>query len=257
MTEVHSAAVVHADAQLGVDVQIGPFSVIGPHVTIGDRTRVMPHVFLDGWTTIGRDCTIFPFASVGAQSQDLKYKGGKTFVEVGDGTTLREYVTVNAGTAEGEATRIGSRCHIMAYCHAAHGSKVGNGVIMANGASLSGEVLVEDEAVIGGMTGVHQFTRIGRLAMVGGMSRITQDVPPFMLVEGNPAETRMVNQIGLQRHNFPEETQAVLKKAFKILFREGLSTRQALDRIRTELAMCPELEHLLGFIEASQRGIIK
>jgi UDP-N-acetylglucosamine acyltransferase len=254
---IHPSAVVHEGAQLGADVEVGPFSVIGPQVRLGDRTRIMPHVFLDGHTTLGAECTVFPFASVGSQTQDLKYRGGTTYVEIGDRTTLREYVTVHSGTADGETTRVGGGCLIMAYCHVAHGSRVGNRVIMANAASLSGDVLVEDDAVIGGMTGIHQFTRIGRMAMVGGMSRITQDVPPFMLVEGNPAAAHGINSIKMQRANMPAETQATLKKAFRILYRDGLSTRQALERIRAELPSLPELQQLLTFIEASERGILK
>jgi UDP-N-acetylglucosamine acyltransferase len=217
----------------------------------------MPHVFLDGHTTLGAECTVFPFASVGTRTQDLKYRGGTTYVEIGDGTTLREYVTVHSGTADGEATRVGQGCLIMAYCHVAHGSRVGDRVIMSNAASLSGDVVVEDDAVIGGMTGVHQFTRIGRMAMVGGMSRITQDVPPFMLVEGNPATAHGINSVKMQRANMPAETQAALKKAFRLLYREGLSTRQAVDRIHAELPAVPEVQHLLAFIDASQRGILK
>ncbi len=257
MSCIHPSAVVHEGAQLGADVEVGPFSVIGPQVRLGDRTRIMPHVFLDGHTTLGAECTVFPFASVGSQTQDLKYRGGTTYVEIGDRTTLREYVTVHSGTADGETTRVGGGCLIMAYCHVAHGSRVGNRVIMANAASLSGDVLVEDDAVIGGMTGIHQFTRIGRMAMVGGMSRITQDVPPFMLVEGNPAAAHGINSIKMQRANMPAETQATLKKAFRILYRDGLSTRQALERIRAELPSLPELQQLLTFIEASERGILK
>lgn len=257
MTRIHPSAIVHEGARLGEDVEIGAYSIVGPQVTIGDRTRIMPQVFLDGRTTFGADCTVFPFASIGSLTQDLKYKGGETFVQIGDKTTIREYVTINSGTADGEVTRVGSGCLVMAYCHVAHGSQVGNRVIMANGASLSGDGVIEDDATIGGMTGIHQFTRIGCFAMVGGMSRITQDVPPYMLVEGNPAEARGVNTIKLQRLNVSVEVQATLKKAYRILCREGLSTRQALEKMRAELAMSPEVEHLLKFIETSERGIVK
>jgi UDP-N-acetylglucosamine acyltransferase len=257
MTCVHPTAVVHEGAELGADVEVGPYSIIGPHVKLGDRVKVMPHVFLDGHTTIGRECTLFPFASVGSQTQDLKYKGGVTFVEIGERTTIREYVTINSGTAEGETTRVGSGCLIMAYCHVAHGSKVGDRVIMANGASLSGDGVVEDDATIGGMSGIHQFTRIGRFAMVGGMSRITQDVPPYFLVEGSPAEARGINSVKLQRLGVPAETQSTLKKAFKMICRDGLSTRQAMEKMRAELTRCPELDYLFGFIETSERGIVK
>lgn len=257
MTRIHPSAIVHEGARLGEDVEIGAYSIVGPQVTIGDRTRIMPQVFLDGRTTFGADCTVFPFASIGSLTQDLKYKGGETFVQIGDKTTIREYVTINSGTADGEVTRVGSGCLVMAYCHVAHGSQVGNRVIMANGASLSGDGVIEDDATIGGMTGIHQFTRIGCFAMVGGMSRITQDVPPYMLVEGNPAEARGINVIKLQRMDVSAEVQTTLKKAYKILCREGLSTRQALEKMRVELPMSPEVEYLIQFIEASQRGIIK
>jgi UDP-N-acetylglucosamine acyltransferase len=257
MMKIHPSAIVHEGARLGVDVEIGPYSIVGPHVTLGDRVRIMPHVFLDGHTTLGAECTVFPFASLGSLTQDLKYKGGTTYVEIGERTTVREYVTINSGTADGEVTRVGSNCLIMAYCHVAHGSKVGNRVIMANCASLSGDGTVEDDATIGGMTGIHQFTRIGRFAMIGGMSRITQDVPPYMLVEGSPAEARGINSVKLQRMNISAEVQAALKKAYKILYRDGLSTRQAVERMRSELPPLPEVEYLLQFIESSERGIVK
>lgn len=257
MTLIHPTAIVHEGAQLGVDVEIGPYSVVGPHVRLGDRCRIMPQVFLDGHTTLGEECIVFPFASIGAQTQDLKFKGGTTFVEIGARSTFREYVTVNSGTADGEVTRVGSGCLVMAYCHVAHGCRVGDRVIMANAASLSGDVVVEHDAVIGGMTGIHQFSRVGAYAMVGGMVKVTQDIPPFMLVDGNPASVFGINSVKLQRLNFSEETQATLKKAYRILYRDGLSTRQALEKIHTELAPSPELEQLIKFIEESKRGIIK
>lgn len=257
MTRIHPSAVVHEGAELGVDVEVGAYAVIGPKVKLGDRSKIMPHVFLDGHTRLGPECTVFPFASVGSLTQDLKYKGGTTYVEIGSRTTIREYVTVNSGTADGEVTRVGDGCLLMAYCHVAHGSRVGNRVIMANGASLSGDVLIEDDVTIGGMTGIHQFTRLGRYAMIGGMSRITQDVPPYMLVEGNPAAVHGINAVKLQRLNVPAETQSLVKKVFKILYRDGLSTRQALERIRAELPPAPEVESIVKFIESSERGILK
>jgi len=254
---LHPTAVVSSDAQLGRDVEVGPYCVVGPHVTLGAKTKLMSHVVLDGWTTIGCECVIFPFASIGTQTQDLKYKGGKTFVEIGGRTTVREYVTINSGTSEGEVTKVGSDCHIMAYAHVAHGSVVGNEVIMANGASLAGEVIVEDQANIGGLTGVHQFVRIGKMCFVGGMSRITQDCPPYMIVVGIPAEVPGINSVGLARRNVSEESQALLKQAYKLLYRSGLSTRQAVERIHGEVTMCPEVEYLLAFVEKSERGITK
>jgi len=257
MADVHRTAIVEEGAELGVNVEIGPYSVIGPHVEVGEGSHVMSHVVLEGWTTIGRECTVFPFAAVGTQTQDLKYKGAKTFVKIGDGTTLREYVTVNSGTNEGETTSVGSHCHIMAYCHVAHGCHVGDAAIMVNYSALAGHVVVEPQAVLGGLTGVHQFVKIGRLCMVGGFTRVTQDCPPFMLVEGNPAKVRGVNTIGLKRANVHSDAQRLLKEACRILCRRKLSTRQALDVIRRDLETCPEVEALAAFVESSKRGIIK
>ena len=257
MTKIHPSAIVHEGALLGVDVEIGPYSIIGPNVKLGDRTKVMPQVFLDGHTSLGAECIVFPFASIGSQTQDLKFKGGTTYVEIGDRTTLREYVTVNSGTADGEVTKVGSNSLIMAYCHVAHGCKVGNRVIMANNASLSGDVLVEDDVVIGGMAGIHQFTRIGTCAMIGGMAKITQDVPPYMLVDGNPSGVHGINSVKLQRLNVSAETISLVKKAFKMLYRDGLSTRQAMERIQVELPKTPEIERIIKFIETSERGILK
>ena len=254
---IHSTAIISDGAVLGCNVEIGPYCVIGCNVRIGDDTKLMSHVVVDGWTTIGRGCTVFPFASLGTQTQDLKFAGGKTFVEIGDKTTLREYVTVNSSTNEGEKTVVGAGCHIMAYCHVAHACVVGKGVIMSNGATLAGHVIVEDHAIIGGLSAAHQFTRIGRMCMIGGMTRIVQDCPPFMIIEGNPAEVRGSNSVGLKRRNVSDEAQKSLKESYRILYREGLSTRQAIDRIKAEVNACQEVQHLIEFIEASQRGIIK
>ena len=257
MTSVHPTAVVADGAELGADVEIGPYSVVGPNCSIGDGTRLMSHVVLDGFTKIGRECAVFPFACIGTRTQDLKFKGGKTFVEIGDRTTLREYVTVNSGTNEGEVTSIGSDCHIMAYSHVAHACRVGNEVIMANCATLAGEIEVEDQAILGGLSAVHQFVRIGRLCMIGGCTKITQDCPPFMIVDGNPASVRGVNVVGLERRNVDPEARKLLKQVYRLLYREGLSTSQAVEKIRAEVPGSPEVNHMVLFIENSGRGIIK
>ena len=257
MTDIHPTAIVDKGAELADGVEVGPYSVIGPNVRLGAGTRIRSHVVLDGRTTLGRDCTMFPFACIGTQTQDLKYEGGETFVEIGDGTTLREYVTVNSGTNEGEVTRVGSRCHIMAYAHVAHACRVGDEVIMANCATLAGEVVVEDQAILGGLSAFHQFVRVGRLCMVGGMARISQDCPPFTLVAGEPAGVRGINVIGLKRRGFGPEVAGVLKEAYRHLYRSDLTTSNAVKRIREELEMTPELEHLVTFIEQSERGIIR
>jgi UDP-N-acetylglucosamine acyltransferase len=255
MSTIHPTAVVAAGAELGADIEIGPYCVIGPNVKIGAGTRLMSHVVVEGWTTIGQGCRLFPFACVGTQTQDLKYKGGKTFVVIGDRTTLREYVTVNACTNEGDTTSVGSDCSILAYCHVAHACKVGNGVIMSNCATLAGDVHVEDMAIIGGLTGVHQFVRIGSMAMIGGCSAVRKDVPPYMLVAGNPTEVHGPNLVGLQRRGVPEETRHKLKEAYRLLYRKQLNVRDALETIRREVESCPEIEHLIDFVSKSERGI--
>ncbi|MCX6993276.1 MAG: acyl-ACP--UDP-N-acetylglucosamine O-acyltransferase [Kiritimatiellaeota bacterium] len=257
MPTIHPTAIVDPGAELDEGVEIGAYSIVGAHVKIGRATRIMPHVFLDGWTTIGEGCTVFPFASIGTQTQDLKYKGAVTFVEIGDHTTLREYVTVNSGTNEGDVTRVGSGCHICAYCHVAHQCLVGNNVIMSNATNLAGHVIVEDDAVFGGMGGVHQFVRIGKLCMVGACAKATQDIPPFMMADGNPATIHGLNTIGLQRHNVTESVRRTLKEACRILYRENLTTRAALEKMKTELTLCPELNHLIAFVSESERGIAR
>jgi UDP-N-acetylglucosamine acyltransferase len=255
MSNVHPTAVVSAGAELGANAEIGPYCVIGPNVKIGSGTRLMSHVVVDGWTTIGADCRLFPFACIGTQTQDLKYRGGKTFVVIGDRTTLREYVTVNACTNEGDTTKVGSDCTLLAYSHVAHACKVGNGVIMSNCATLAGDVQVEDMAIIGGLAAVHQFTRIGTMVMVGGCSAIRQDVPPYMLVAGNPAEVHGPNSVGLQRRGVSEESRHKIKEAYKILYRRQLNVKDAVEAIRREIQPCPEIEHLVDFVSKSERGI--
>jgi len=257
MTKIHPSAIVDKGAQIGEGVEIGPFSVIGPHVRIGDRTKVMSHVVLDGHTTVGADCSISPFACIGTETQDLKYRGAVSFVEIGDHTVLREYVTVNSATEEGQVTRVGSRCFITAYCHVAHACSVGNEVIMSSFAALAGHVHVEDRVIIGGMTAVHQFVRIGTMCMIGGCSRITQDCPPYMMVVGNPAEVHGPNTVGLRRRNVPAETRQLLKDAYKILYRKGLATGEAVRQIHSEVKMTAETRRFVEFVESSERGILR
>ncbi len=254
---IHPTAVIHPKAQLGADCEIGPYCVIGEGVVLGDRCRLHSHVVLDGLTTLGRENEIFPFASLGLKTQDLKWKGGRTRLQVGDQNTFRECVTVHSATGDGEATVVGSRNHILAYSHIAHNVTLGDGVIMSNVATLGGHVIVEDGAVIGGLAAIHQFCRVGRLAMIGGCSKVVQDVPPFMIADGNPAETRTINKVGLERRGVSEEAQVALRQAYKILFREGLTTANALAKIENELPALPEIAHLVQFVRSSGRGISK
>src|SRR5438132_10648293 len=254
---VHPTAVVHAKAQIGADCEIGPYCVIGEHVQLGNGCRLHSHVVIDGHTRLGRGNEIFPFASLGLKTQDLKWKGGTTFTEIGDFNTFREHVTIHSATGDGERTRVGSHNHILAYAHIAHDCGIGDQIVMSNVATLAGHVVVEDYALVGGLAAVHQFCRIGRMAIVGGCSKVVQDVPPFMLADGNPAETRTINKIGLDRNGVSEEVQSALKLAFKILFREGLTISNALAKIESELPPSPELQHLVEFVRKSERGISK
>ncbi|MDB6038513.1 MAG: Acyl-[acyl-carrier-protein]--UDP-N-acetylglucosamine O-acyltransferase [Verrucomicrobiales bacterium] len=254
---IHPTAVIHPGAKIGADCEIGPFCVIGEHVSLGAACRLHSHVVIDGHTKLGSENEIYPFASIGLKTQDLKWKGGTTYTTIGDGNTFREYVTVHSATSDGEVTQIGSKNNILAYCHVAHNVRIGDRVIMSNVATLAGHVIVEDYAVIGGLAAVHQFCRIGKMSIIGGCSKVVQDVPPFMLADGNPAETRTINKVGMERNSISEEAQAALKQAYKILFREGLTISNALLRIESELPNLPEVKHLIEFVRASQRGISK
>jgi UDP-N-acetylglucosamine acyltransferase len=254
---VHHTAIIHPKAQIGPQCEIGPYCVIGENVALGDGCKLHSHVVIDGYTKLGRENEIFPFASIGLKTQDLKWKGGVTHTEIGDGNTFREYVTIHSATGDGEVTRVGSHNYILAYCHIAHNVTLGSHVIMSNVATLGGHVTVEDHAVIGGLAAVHQFCRVGKMSMIGGCSKIVQDVPPFMIVDGNPAETRTINKVGLERHGLSEEAQNALRHAYKILFREGLTIPNALAKIEQELPKLPEMQYLVNFVRTSERGISK
>jgi UDP-N-acetylglucosamine acyltransferase len=254
---VHPTAIIHPRAQIAPNCDIGPYCVLGEHVVLGEGCRLHSHVVIDGHTALGRGNEVFPFASIGLQTQDLKWKGGTTRTQIGDQNTFREYVTIHSATGDGEVTVVGSHNHILAYSHIAHNAVLGNHIIMSNVGTLAGHVMVEDHAVIGGLAAVHQFCRIGKMAIIGGCSKVVQDVPPFMLADGNPAETRTINKVGLERNGVSDEAQAALKQAFKILFRDGLTISNALDRIQAELPPLPEIAHLVQFTRASERGISK
>lgn len=256
MASIHPSAVIHPRAVIGEGCEIGPYCVVGENVTLGPGCRLHSHVVIDGHTNVGARNEIFPFASIGLKTQDLKWKGGVTRTEIGDENTFREYVTIHSATSDGNSTIVGSHNHVLAYCHIAHDCRLGNHIIMSNAATLAGHVTVEDHAVIS-ISAVHQFCRIGRLSMVGGCSKVVQDVPPFMLADGNPAETKTINKIGLERHGVPDETISALRQAYKILFREGLTISNAVARIEAELPQAPEIRHLVQFVRTSERGISK
>jgi UDP-N-acetylglucosamine acyltransferase len=254
---IHPTAVIHPKAQIGANCRIGPYCVIGEHVVLGDECVLHPHVVVAGHTTLGKKNEIFSFASIGAKSQDLKWRGGITRTVIGDENTFREYVSIHSATRDGDATVIGSNNHILAYCHLAHDVRLGNRIVMSSYAAFAGHVVVEDSAVIGGVAAVHQFCRIGTMSIIGGCSKVVQDVPPYMLVEGNPAEARTINKVGLERNHVSEEAQDALRRAYKILFREGLNISNALARIEKELPPLPEVQHLIHFTRTSSRGISK
>lgn len=253
---IHPTAVVHGRATVGEGCEIGPFCVIGPGVVLGPGNRLHSHIVIDGETTLGRDNEIYPFATIGLRTQDLKWQGGQTFTVIGDRNTIREGVTIHSATGDGETTLIGSGNHILAYSHIAHNVVLGDQIIISS-AGLAGHVVVEDRAVIGGHSLIHQFCRIGTMAIVGGCAKVTQDVPPYMLVDGNPAVVRALNRVGLERNDLSDETCSALKGAFRILFRDNLSISNALAQIETELPPLPEIRQLVQFIRASDRGISK
>lgn len=254
---IHPTAVVHPQARIGEGCEIGPYCIIGEHVELGNGCRLHSHVVIDGHTRLGRDNEIFPFACIGLKTQDLKWKGGLTRTEIGDFNTIRESVTIHSATGDGQATMVGSHNVILAYAHIAHDVTLGDHIIMSNVATLAGHVHVEDYAVVGGLAAIHQFCNIGKLSMIGGCSKVVQDVLPFMVVDGNPAETRSINKVGLDRYGATAATQAALRQAYKTLFRDGLTIPNALARIEKELPPLPELEHLIRFVRATQRGFTK
>jgi UDP-N-acetylglucosamine acyltransferase len=255
LTKIHDTAIVNPKAEVGEDVEIGPYAIVGEHVEIGDHAIIHPHAVIEGFTRIGERCEVFPGAAVGLRCQDLKYGGEKTYVRIGARTVIRECVTVNASTEEGAATVVGEDCYLMAYSHVGHNCRLGNGVIMANLASLAGHILIEDQAVLGGLVGVHQFVHVGTLSMIGGLSKVNQDVPPYSLSDGVPCSVVDINAVGLRRHGFTPETRRIIRRAFKILFKSGLATSHAVEIVTSDLPQTPEVRHLLDFIAKSERGI--
>jgi UDP-N-acetylglucosamine acyltransferase len=252
---IHPTAIVHPRAELAAGVEVGPYAIIGEHVRIGAGTRIGPHAVIDGWTTIGEACEIGVGAYLGGPPQDVKYRGQRSYLRIGDHVRIREYVTVHRSAEEEGATAVGSHSFLMAYTHVAHDCQLGEHVIMVNYAGLSGYVEVEDRAFISGHNAVHQFVRIGYLAMVSGASRVVKDIPPFTIAEGNPTRIRGLNVVGMRRLGLAPAVRAELRRAFRLLYRSGLNTAQALQRLRQEGFAGGEVQRLIAFIEASKRGI--
>lgn len=256
---VHPTAIIDPAARIAASAEIGPYCVIGAEVEIGERTRVMAHVYMEGPAWIGAENIFYPYTTVGVASQDLKYKGERAETRIGDRNKIRECVTIHRGTEGGGlVTRIGDDNLLMAYVHVAHDVEVGGHAILANGVTLGGHVVVGDWAVLGAFTGVHQFCRVGRHAMIGGYSVITQDVAPFsMTASERQVKTFGANKTGLERRGFSPECIHSLRKAFRLLGQSGLNTTQAVEKIRAEVEDHAEIRELLAFIEASERGVIK
>lgn len=251
---IHPTAIISPKAKIGENVEIGPYCVIYDGVELGDGCRLTNHVTLTGPTKIGKNNIFHAYCSIGGQSQDLKYAGEPTFCEIGDDNTFREFCSVNRGTLPGTLTKIGSHNHFLSYVHIAHDCTVGNHVIFSNNGTLAGHVYVEDHVILGGFSAVHQFCRIGRLAITGGCTKIVQDVAPFMLADGNPAKTRSINLVGLQRHGYTEEEIRSLKEAYKTIYMRKLNRAQAVAEM--EAGACnPHVAHLAKFIKDSQRGV--
>jgi UDP-N-acetylglucosamine acyltransferase len=257
MPEIHPTAIVDSRAKIADDVQIGPYCVVGPNVEIGSKTVLMAHCYIDGRTSIGIENKIFPFASIGTDPQDYGFKGTLSYIKIGDRNVIREGVTINPGTKPETETRIGNECYLMINSHVAHNCKVGNKVILVNSALLAGYVEVGDGAILSGNTGVHQFCRIGRFAMLSGGSAISMDLPPFMIASGRNFAVDGVNRVGLKRNNFSREKINAITDLYKIFFKKGLNTTNAIEKIRKDIPLFPEIEEFISFVLSSKRGILK
>ena len=258
MAKIHPTAIVEDGARLGADVTVGPYAHVGAHVTLGDGTSVGQGAIVDGHTTVGAQCQIFPYALIGMKTQDLKYKEGSvSYVEIGDRTVIREFATVHLGTADGEKTVIGSDCLFMAYCHAAHGVVLGNHVICSNTVQLAGDVHLQDYVIVGGCAASHQFCTVGRHAMVGGMCKIRQDVPPYSLSDMVEGTMKVIgpNVVGLTRRGFKREVIQAIKEAFRFIYRDGLNRTQALERVENDIEPFDEIKELVAFYRNSTRGV--
>lgn len=252
---IHQTAIISPKAKLADSVSVGAFSVISDNVVIGADTKIGSHCVIEGNTTIGKGCEIFTGAVVGSRPQDLKFKGEKVFLEIGDNNIIREYCTLNPGTQDGGKTVVGNNNLLMAYSHIAHDCVVGNGCVLANNCTLAGHVTIEDKAVVGGIVAIHQFVRIGKLSIIGGCSKVVQDIPPFSTCDGHPARVYGLNLIGLRRHGISNDSIRKIDQAFKIFFNSGLSLKHALEKAEKELEKTEEILYLVNFAKSSERGI--
>lgn len=253
---IHPTAIIAPDADIAADVEIGAFAIVGEGCTIESGCVIAPRATLERNVTLGRTVKVGIGSVLGGAPQDLKYAGEETTVEIDDGTVIREYVTINRGTAHSFKTTVGTNCLIMSYVHIGHDCRIGNSVILSNVVQLAGHVTIEDKAIISGVSAVHQFARIGRHSFIGGMSRVSKDIPPFLKAVGNPVKLYGLNTIGLQRSGMDEETIRELKRAYRLLFRSDLNVTQAIERAQTEIEPLPEVKELIRFVEASERGVV-
>ena len=255
---IHSTVIINPKAEIDSNVEIGPYSIIGKNVFIGSGTVIGPHVVVDPYVTIGADCNIFQYAAIGAPPQSLKFEGGETYVKIGRGTIVREFVTIHRGTESGGGiTEVGEENLLMAYTHIAHDCKTGRKVILSNNATLAGHITIGDNATIGGLVAIHQFVRIGDYAFIGGKSAVVKDVPPYVIASGDRAKLHGLNSVGLKRHGFSKNTLSSLKKTYRIIFRIGLTMNEAIERVRAEVEQIPEVLGFIDFIESSKRGITR
>jgi UDP-N-acetylglucosamine acyltransferase len=255
--KIHSSAVIHRDAELAYGVEVGPFTTIGPKAQIGEGTILGPNVVIEADTIIGRNCKVFHGASLGGEPQILNFEDIPTSLEIGNGTVIREYVTIHRSGFENGVTKVGGNCLLMAYSHVGHDCEIGNEVVVVNSTALAGHVIVEEKAFISGLVGVHQRVRIGRNSMIGGMARVNQDILPFSTVNGNPARLYSANTVGLKRANFKPDVRVEIKKALNVIAQPELNTKQAVEIIMVEIEMFDEIKYLIDFIENSSRGVTK
>ncbi len=255
---IHPTAIIDSKAEIDADVEIGPYSIIREDVIIGSRSVIGPHVVIEPHVTIGPDCRIFQYAAIGAVPQSVKYEGEKTYAKIGRGTVVREFVTIHRGTGfGGGVTQVGDDNFLMAYTHIAHDCKIGRKVVMANNATLAGHITIGDYATIGGLVAIHQFVRIGDHAFVGGKSAVVKDIPPYVIAAGDRAKLHGLNKVGLKRSGISQKTLSLLKKAYRIIFRIGLTLNEAIERVTAEVEQIPEVVNFIDFIKSSQRGITR
>lgn len=255
---IHETAIVHPKAEISQNVEIGAFSIIRENVTIGPGTTIGPHVVIDPFVEIGADCRIFQYAAIGAEPQALAFSGEETHVKIGRGNIIREFVTIHRGTSEGGGvTEVGEENLIMAYSHIAHDCKLGKNIVLSNNATLAGHITIGDHATVGGLVAIHQFVRVGNYAFIGGKSAVVKDIPPYMIAAGDRATLHGLNLVGLKRQGFSRETLGMLKKAYRLIFRIGLTQNEAIERVAAEVEPIPEVVSLINFIKTSERGITR